>query len=325
MPLRALVCAAALLAAGCPTEPRKEDRMAAEVLGAKVVKQCVGRFCLTVPAGMARSADTHVVQGVTLEEVAWDASAKDPWEAEWLKRLQQIEGLKSRRYLPSDAHGTILEQRMFKPGSLKGVFYCAEAIKEVATFGAIYNAGEGGLWLQMDASVKNKEVPAERIAEIAPTYRLAEPGAPPPRGAYSLVRGYLAAPFKLAEEAHARFLDSSQKLDLSFSSETTFEPRKDGLMARFSSALERSAASLFAGIRPVRSQKRKVAGLPGEELVLHGTEGKKGELSFTWTTPGEARSGRHPEIGIELTTPDDHQEERLKLWDALLDGITPAP
>ncbi|HVE85302.1 MAG TPA: hypothetical protein VND93_20760, partial [Myxococcales bacterium] len=203
--LRAGAAALLLAAASCACQDRKEERMAADVLGADAVKQCVGRFCLTVPAAMARSADEESVQGVWVEEVAWDGAAKDPWEAEWLKRLQGIEALKSRRELPTQAHGTILEQRMFTPGSLKGVLYCATGVATLGTFGAIYNAGAGGLWLHIDASVKNKEEAAQRISEVAPAYHLPEPGAAAPRGAFHLARGYLAAPFKLAEEAHARF------------------------------------------------------------------------------------------------------------------------
>ena len=324
---RARAVAALLLFAACTSEPRKEERMAAEVLGADAVKHCVGRFCLTVPAVMARSADTFVVQGVTLEEVAWDTSAKDPWEAEWLKRLQHIEGLKSRRESPAEAFGTILEQRMFTPGSLKGVLYCPTETTTLGMFGAIYNAGDGGLWLQVKTSVKNKDAAGAQLAEIAPAYHLADPAAAaPPRGAFHLVRGHLAAPFKLAEEARARFHGGPDKLDLTFSYETTFEPRTEGLMARFASALEKSAATLFGGgARPIRSGKRKVAGLQGEELVLHTSENGKEGLAFTWTTPGEAKSGKHPEISIELTAPADRREERLQLWDALLDEIKPAP
>jgi len=299
--------------------------MAAEVLGTDAVKQCVGRFCLTVPAAMARSADTFSVQGVTLEEVAWEPGAKDPWEREWLRRLQAIEALKERREIPTLAYGTIIEQRMLKPGVLKGVLYNASASAARMTLGAILDAGTGGLWLQINTGAAKKEEAASRISEIAAAYRVAEPDVPAPKGAYHLVRGYLAAPFKLAEEAHARFA-GGDGWDLSISYETTFEPRTDGLMERFTSALEKSGATVMGGgVKPIRNGKRTVAGLKGEEMVLHTSENGKGGLSFLWTTPGETGSGKHPEIGIELSSPDDRKDERLKLWDALLDEVKPAP
>lgn len=317
---------AAVAATACNRESRKEERMA-DVLGAGAVRQCVGRFCLMVPASMARSADTFKVQGLTLEEVAWEPGAKDPWEREWLARLAKVEALKERRESPADAFGDIVDQRLLVPGKLKAVLFYSRGHQEIVTWGAILDAGPSGLWLQADASPENGDEAARRIAEVASAYRVTEAGKEPPRGAFHLVRGVIAAPFKLAEEAHARFAGHPLKLDLSFTYETTFEPNTQGLMERFASALEKSGATVMGGgAIPIRNKKRKVAGLPGEELILHTSERGKGGLSFVWTTPGEEGSGKHPEIGIEMDSPDDgKKEEKIALWDALLDSVKPAP
>lgn len=322
----ALVLAAAT-AASCSRESRKEERMAADVLGADALRQCVGRWCLMVPASMARSADTYKVQGLALEEVAWEPGAKNPWEREWLARLTKVDALKERRERPSHVHGTIVDQRLLVPDKLKAVEYYGRGHKEIVTWGAIFDAGPSGLWLQADASPENAEEAVQRIAGVGPAYRVPEPGqVEPPKGAFHMARGVIAAPFKLAEEAHARFNGHPLKLDLSFSYETTFEPNTQGLMERFASALEKSGATVVGGgARPIRNQKRKVAGLPGEEMILHTHERGKGGLSFLWTTPGEEGSGKHPEIGIEMESSDEKKDEKIELWDALLDAVKPVP
>jgi type VI secretion system (T6SS) Tli4-like immunity protein len=302
------------------------DRMTG-ILGADAVRQCVGRFCLSVPASMIRSADTEEMQAVKLEEVSWDPAAKDPWEHEWLRRLQGIEALKARREIPTLAYGEIIEQRMFKPGVLKGVLFCPSAARQRMALGAILNAGASGLWLQILTGEAKKENSAARISEIAAAYRPAAPGAPLPKGAFHLPRGAIVLPFKLDEESHARFLGGPLKLDLSISTETPAEPDDRGLMQRFTGAVASAALSLAGtGVRTIRSRGRTVAGIRGDELVMVGREGEPLQMSFAWRTPGKASSGTYPEITIEMSTLEDgRRDEKLAAWDQILDAIERAP
>lgn len=291
-----------------------------------MARHCIGRFCLDVPASMARSADAYKVQGVSLEEVSWAPAAKEPWEQEWRRRLGAIEALESKREEPTDAQGAILELRMFKPGALKGAYYCATELRELGTWGALLNAGSGGLWLQIDSDPEHKEEGAQRVGDLAAGYRVADPKVPlpvPGKDGFYLRQGSLALPFKLAEEAHARFSGHPLKLDLSVTIETTFAADRRGLMQRFASALEKSGASLSGAAIPVRNKKREVAGLSGEEMILKTSEGKRTLLAFLWRTPGEERSGKHPEVVIEMETGADNQDEKVALWDGILESMKP--
>jgi type VI secretion system (T6SS) Tli4-like immunity protein len=290
-----------------------------------LVDQCVGRFCLRLPASMKRTSDEEKVQGVKLEEVAWDKSAKDPWEHEWLERLRKIEAMKSKREIPTAAYGEILDQLMIKPGQLKAVFFCPSASKKRTALGAIYNAGSSGLWLEILVSEQRKQEAAARIAEIAAAYRPDEPGRPRPKGAFHLLHGAIAAPFKLSEEASVRFKGGPLDLELSFELETTSEPDDRSLMQKFANMMETSGvAAMGAGLRPIRSKSRKVAGLSGEEIILLGQQDDDGSLFFQWRTPGEPDSGKHPAMNLVLRGTDAQKDEKIAFWDATLETVKPA-
>lgn len=290
-----------------------------------LVDQCVGRFCLRLPASMKRTSDEEEVQGVKLEEVAWDKAAKDPWEHEWLERLRKIEAKKAGREIAKAADGEILDQKMIKPGTLKAVFYCPGPARARTALGAIYNAGHAGLWLEILVSEKRKDEAAARIAEVAAAYRPDEPGRPRPKGAFHLPHGVIAAPFKLGEEAAVHFKGGPLDLELELALETAFEPEDQSLMQKFANMMESSGvAAMGAGLRPIRNKKRKVAGLPGEEIILLGQQDDEGSLFFQWRTPGEQDSGKHPAMNVVLRGSDDQKDEKIAFWDALLDSVKPS-
>jgi hypothetical protein len=301
----------------------------ASAQGADGLRQCVGRFCFVAPASMARSADTYNVLGVTLEEVAWDPTAKDPWEREFAARLAGIEKLKKRRETASERQGTILEQRVFNPGSLRGVLFNRHETA-LGTWGALLNAGpRGGLWLSIDASAGHYDEAIARIQELAAAYRPREPGAPAPEGAFHLARGYIAAPFRLAEEAHARFKGHPLGLDLSVSTETTFETA--GLAERLASRFIGGAQMIFGGrildakVKSLRNKRRTVAGLPGDETIYHEGAAESGKLYFQWRSAGKKGSGMQPEFTIETETTAERVGDKTAIWDALLDSFNRAP
>jgi len=290
-----------------------------------LVDQCVGRFCLRLPAAMKRTSDEEEVQGVKLEEVAWDKAAKDPWEHEWLERLRKIEAKKADREFDKAADGEILDQKMIKPGTLKAVFYCPGPARARTALGAIHNAGRAGLWLEILVSEKRKDEAAARIAEIAAAYRPDEPGQARPKGAFHLPHGVITAPFKLGEEADVHFKGGPLDLELEFALETIFEKEDGGLMQKFANMMETSGvAAMGAGLRPIRSKSRKVAGLPGEEMILLGKQDDDGSLFFQWRTPGELESGKHPQVNVVLRGSDAQKDEKIAFWDALLDLVKPS-
>jgi len=61
-----------------------------------------------------------------------------------------------------------------------------------------------------------------------------------------------------------------------------------------------------------------------EETVLRAKTKEKTDLSFIWRYAGKKDSGVYPEILIEIEAKDGQLEEKLKLWDALLNSFRSA-
>jgi hypothetical protein len=305
--------------------PKKEEGMSPEP-AADMVRQCLGRFCLDVHKTMARSADTYEVQGVQIEELAWPAQVKNPWEQTFLARIARIEALKAEREDPGDPQGNIRERRTFKPNLLQGAYFYRYDNPELGTWGALLDAGTAGAWFQIDADSEHYEQAAQRLTEVANAYRLLEAGVARPtpgKNWFYLRQGVISLPFQLGEEAHARFEGHPLKVKLDVTLETVFEIEQKGLMERFASALEKSGGTLLGASIPVRSGKRQVAGLPGEEMILKSNERNRSNLHFLWTTPGKVSSGNHPKIVVEMESSADQTDEKMALWDILVNSIRP--
>ena len=101
------------------------------------------------------------------------------------------------------------------------------------------------------------------------------------------------------------------------------EPEHGGIMTRTIAAL---ATSVAAGlnIKKIRSHKRTVAALRGEEEILSGEEDGDTNVNFVWEYLGTVESGERPEIQIIMDTMADNLDEKIKIWDAALDSFRPA-
>ena len=61
----------------------------------------------------------------------------------------------------------------------------------------------------------------------------------------------------------------------------------------------------------------------GEEEVDLMKSKDDAKLSFAWIYSGKKDSGVFPEIEITMDAPDGQLDEKLKLWDALLNSFKP--
>jgi hypothetical protein len=94
--------------------------------------------------------------------------------------------------------------------------------------------------------------------------------------------------------------------------------------------LDRLVASLATNFAPgvnvdrIRTGKRKVADMSGQEIIIRGTENKNSELFFAWDYHGKEDSGEYPEIKIGIECADGNLDEKMKIWDQILDSFRPA-
>ena len=156
--------------------------------------------------------------------------------------------------------------------------------------------------------------------EIARAYRIIDKDHLPKENWFYLQHGAIALPYLEQEETYARFEGHPLDLKLEIETRAVHKVSESGLLDRLTAALAMKFAP-GVDIDKIRSGKRTVAGIKGEELIMRGTEGGETELSFTWLFPGEKDSREHPKISIEMESPDGQLEEKLKIWDAILDSM----
>ncbi|NMO23093.1 hypothetical protein HPC49_46920 [Pyxidicoccus fallax] len=293
------------------------------------VRQCVGRFCLDVPASMTRLGDTFQFQYVEVEERLWEKPDDEARKRVFEARLAKIEALKSQRELPDDAQGTIREQRPFPAVGVRGVLFHRFDQPEIGTWGGLMARGPVDVWMQIDGDVDREQEWARRLTDVAAAYQLRDAKEPlPARGKdwFYLRQGVIALPMREMEEAKSRFEGHPLGLKLKVSTETVEEVRRQGLMDKLSNAMAMAGDSLGAD-EDLVTQKygaRKVAGLPGEELIVRTSEGKRKRLRFLWSFPGKEDSASHPKFTIEMETSLEQEEAKLAFWDALLNSVRPA-
>lgn len=292
----------------------------------QAARQCAGRFCMTIPASMRRTSERFAMRDVELKEVAFSPAGAEAFSRAWKAKLAQIDALKADREIPSDQNGEILVKRTLKPGSFEGALYYATDSAYV-TFGALLGASpERGLWLEELFSKSHAEQVIADVGEIGLSYRLRppkeEPWPLPGKDWFHLAHGAVALPFKESERIQCGFEGHPLKVKLSIETKGVDVPEKKGLARKFSEALGAAGAQFAGALSPVKQRGRAAAGLEGEEMVMRDVDGKR--LYFMWSFPGEPRSGTKPRVILKMETRDEHLEEKMALWDRLVDSLAPA-
>jgi hypothetical protein len=187
----------------------------------------------------------------------------------------------------------------------------------------LLDTGRGGLWIKWRGLERSKDKMLGFSLDIARAYHpLNSTASPPKENAFYLEHGAIALPYLEQEETYARFEGHPLDLKLEFKTTAVHQVSESGLIDRLAASL----AMRFApgvDVDKLRTGKRAVAGLNGEEVIFRGTQDGESELSFTWLYTGKTDSGDAPKISIEMETPDGRAEEKMKVWDAILDSIQP--
>jgi hypothetical protein len=274
---------------------------------------------------MRRWAETYEMQRVRIQELEFAPPLEGAFARTLQERLAKVEALKLKRRTPTDPRGTILEKRAFKPGVLEGAVYQQYNNELAITVGALLGAGPSAIWIEGGGDRKFTEEIASSVKEVGLAYRLRrkdEPWPAPGKDWFYLGQGAVALSFKEQEKAEAGFEGHPLEVKFQVATRTTAEPKKKGLMQRFSEALM-AAGPAFAGAgSPVKHRARTAGGLDGEEMIMRDSDAKR--LYYMWDFPGEPDSGARPRITLQMETRDERFEEKTALWDRLVDSLRPA-
>ena len=295
----------------------------------------IGRFAVKVPAGMTLDHQGTRLTFREIEEVVWpqDQDVEKAREAIWQARLAEI----AQKKPPKDKEKVIIETRDLSTEQrlMKAVlYYGSDYYTDNVYWDVLVDGGSVGAWIK-DSGVEDatKEI-LQYSLEVAKAYRIPPPNTPTAaleNGCY-LQHGVIALPYLEDEKAFARF--RHRPLGLWFKVRTTSMDviEEVGLLDRFKALLFSDFAE-GVKIKKLRTGKRTVAGLKGEETIMKTVEkgsedNDRSKLQFTWEYVGQKDSGDFPEIQITMadtiTNGDvENYQEKLAIWDAILDTIRP--
>jgi len=319
--LAALV-ALALASPACSAAAQKEARMSEAMAASRL--ECMGRFCLRVPATYLRKGASFKFGMVGLEEVPLPDGAEKGFKGRWTAKRAAIAALRKPSARQDDPTGRIVWEGALGK-RFEAAMYHHSSMQEIGMLAGLLEREGQALSLETDLGFGFKDGVLKRFEVIGKGWRPRTAGEPwpvPGLNGFYLWSSVIAEPAYGGEEAYASFEEAGTHALLEVTTEDVVEPETKGLLARLGEASMRAGLSLAGAFSVMRSGKRTAAGEKGEELILKVDEGKK--LSFTWTFPGGKDDPDHPQIVVELTTGSEQEKEKLALWDRVLDSLRPA-
>lgn len=288
----------------------------------------LGRFSIGVPFGMTLRGQLIRLRSTELTEILRDSGRSQDQHREsiWAARIAEIKKMR----VAYDETTPILEQRRFDGLGLwaKGILYKQNWASEEAVWEILVDYGPTAVWFLADGAImekENMEKVLRNLRDIASSYRPRATAVPFGAGNwFHLANGAIKSSYQWDEQATATYVGHPLELELQIEMNDTYrdEPKDEGLFARTAAAIVTGFAA-GVKIKPIRSRHRVVAGIKGEEQVVRMTSTDATEFDFTWRYPGKKDSGEYPQITISMESPHGQIDEKLKIWDAILDSMKP--
>lgn len=277
----------------------------------------VGRLLLSLPGGMRRMGQEHVLcSSVYLREVEWASphAYKEAWSG-WLRKL-------SERPAPEGTQGLIIEQREIAPRCQGVLAHDSGYDESIRTWFALLDMGTHGVWLECAREPHAPDLALARLYTVARSYRTIDSRARLlPESWFYLERGALTLPPLKDESAMVLFegppLDPGHRLCIRAVPGTASQ---GGLMSRLQRAL---ALGLTGGskITLLQAGPRQVAGFEGEELVIQVEDGSDVRLAWAWSFPGRVGAPHVPCIELSMHALSGAREDKLRLWESTLQSL----
>ncbi len=314
-----------LVATGC--EGGQKGKPQTKIQGAdKMITYAIGRFAIDIPAEMKLDHQGQTFRYTEIDEVVWpaDVPREKAREAEWESRLVKIKKLRP----PRGKDRIVLETRdlpALGAWAKAVLYYNSDASSQEGDWEVLVDTGSSGVRLRYNGLLTAKEEMLGWVIGIAKAYQSRPTGQLQPRGNWFYTpSGGVDLPFLEQESVAARF--SGHPLGLKFEIQTNeihrVEDKGHNLLGRLAAVLA-TGYNAGVGVEKIRTGKRTVAGLAGEEIITRLDDQGEKQLSFMWRYAGEPDSGERPEVLIEMEAENGKLQEKMKVWDAVLDTMKP--
>ena len=287
----------------------------------------MGRFAIDVPVEFKLAVQSHRFQYAEITEVDWpinisrDVARTQMWDA----RIAEIKKLRC----PKTIDKVIMKNNDIRDIGqwCKGVlFYGNYMSSKDGKWEVLIDVGPIALWVKLVGLIEYEQEMLSDIKKIASAYKPkgSDTYAPLPKaGGFYLKSGVINLPYFEQEETYARFEGPMGMVLRVETAEIHKAPEREGIIDRTVAAMVTGFASGL-DIEKIRSQKKVVAGLPGEEEILVGDDGRRKNVSFDWEYLGSVESGEQPMIQITVDTEADNLDEKIRIWDKVLKSFRPA-
>jgi hypothetical protein len=324
-----IITALALLA--CATIQVSNKESAGKGADDTMKRHYQGRFAIAVPVDMELKLSSSKLRYLAIREVPWPkgVTPEQARGAEWDGFMAEVK----RFALPEGTDRVIIRTDSFPDAGrwIKGIFY-RNSSSRLGVWTLLMDAGPVGVWLTGDPSIVEKENVSHKmvrnIENVAKSYQplnLKTLDGQQQIHPFYLRHGVINLPYSASEETIARFeghpLQLSLLIEMEMDNRHEIEPM--GLIKKTCGLLAAALVTPGGGVSKIRLKKREVAGMPGEEAVLKIREGKDTDLVFTWEYNGKDDSGEYPTTRINMESPDGNLNEKLKIWDEILDSMKP--
>ncbi|MBT1072762.1 T6SS immunity protein Tli4 family protein [Pelotalea chapellei] len=277
----------------------------------------MGRFAIDVPAEFKLAVQS---QRFRLTEIVEYPNVKDA-EQEWRNHLAKIEKTKK----PKGVNKIIIKELPInKMGKwAKGVLYYSDSMADdECNWDIFVSYGNSAALFPLKGLLDKQQSMFTWVQEIANAYIPNLNQRSIKGNQFHTTHGSIDLLYKRQEETYARFEGHPFGLKLEIQMEETHKVEETGVMDRLTASLATNFAP-GVDVDKIRTGKRTVAGLSGQEIVISMSGKNDPELFFAWDYQGKENSGEHPEIKIGLECSDGNLEEKLKIWDKTLDSFRP--
>jgi hypothetical protein len=276
----------------------------------------IGRFAIDLPEEFTLEMQCQRIRYAEVSDFRWESSDRGKErEVLWSQKIAEIKNLPK----PADKKVVLLEEMNWPSIGkwAKGALYYGDYLNPRRLFYTILvDYGESGVWLTIGGTNKDKMV--NNFSNILMHYKIkSEFSSKEP---FYLKCGHITLPYMEQESSYSIFNGPAGMVFKVEMNEIHKTPEKEGI-------IERTVASMATGftggldIKKIRSEKKKVAGLSGEEEILQGNDGRKKYVSFDWEYLGTVESGEQPKIQITADTNTENLESKLMTWEKMLNSF----